>query len=252
VGENDILLRIFRITHRLRSEATNVSALIRGRLYAGLITPCPMPPEAMLWLECLFRTSGICGTYVTFNWDNVFEKYVGDRYQAPLVIQSPKRRVVQRHVPLSKPPIECFHLHGYMPLDDVEATELPLVFDLISYVEEYAGFINSLSATLLNVMANHHCIFFGLHMADANLLRLIKMAHEMRGNNPHDVWGIAFGTISFELTTALESWGIQAPDEFRTYRDPEEFSRIPQAVLECLGFEPGNLTRIAWAFESER
>ena len=137
-----------------------------------------------------------------------------------------------------------------MPYGEAAGTELPLVFDLISYVEEYADFINSQSATLLNVMTNHHCIFLGLHMADANLLRLIKMAHKMRDAKPGDVWGIALGTISSELTSALIKWGIEAPVEFRAYSGREEFSQIPHKVLKCLGHsEPEKLIRGGWAFE---
>ena len=71
--EEDILLKIFRITNRLRAAseegAQNFSALVRDRLYDELIImPNSMPREAMLWLECLYQTADICGTYVTFNW----------------------------------------------------------------------------------------------------------------------------------------------------------------------------------------
>lgn len=261
IADKDMLLKIFRITYRLRQFACRgekkdpVSTMIKTKLYET-VPRSHMSDDAILWLECVYRLTEICRTFVTFNWDNVFEKYINDRYQEPYVVKSPLQAATDASAtgPLStKLPIQCFHLHGYMP-DSKNVIELPLVFDLISYVEEYAGFINRLSATLLNVMANYHCIFLGLHMADANLLRLIRMAYELRGHGEQGIWGVALGTISYELSDTLKSWGVDVPEDFRNCRSSGQFAKIPEQVLESLGYESPRTSLvgagIGWSFRS--
>lgn len=236
--EQDTLLKVFRITRRIRqrirgAKGTTFSQALRECLYDGIMNS----KEGEYWLECCFQLSLICNRYVTFNWDNLFESYVTMCHDPPTLIRSLKQSLVWNPRCSLSSAIECIHLHGFLPYA-VKSTsimmELPLVFDLISYVEEYAGFINQLSVNLLGVMANHHCIFLGLSMEDPNLLRLIKMAYELRGSPAKSCWAVALGNIHQDLAVILRNWGVHAPDDFRVCANKKSYLLIPQSMLECL------------------
>ena len=106
-----------------------------------------------------------------------------------------------------------------------------LVFDFMTYIANYAEYLNSMSTTLLYAMQNYRCVFLGLSMIDPNLLRIIVRANEDRPSP--GCWGIVFGPIMPELKKSLEELGLAVVD--KTSKDGFEFSLFPRQMLNAIG-----------------
>lgn len=240
IEEEDTLLRIFRIAYHLRKKLrkdVSIAEIIREEFKKDYETT----EEGILWLECLHKLVDICKIYVTFNFDDLFEIYINKIKKRPFQIRRPGKII--HH---SEGQIDSFHLHGYIPILKLERQkdiDLPLVFDLLSYVEQYSEYLNQISISLLHIMTNYKCIFLGLHMSDPNLLRLIKMADMLRGNNTRTLdnplyWGITLGSICDELASILNNWGILTPRlPLTPQSEPSAFKQIPLEILTCMGYE---------------
>lgn len=225
-AETDLLLKAFRATYQLRRLMSGDQTRVTQALTDTLYEPFAITEDGVLWLECIYKLAKGCGLYMTFNFDDLLEKYAHEVYSDTVVPVA-----LQRVPRLKEGQIDAYHLHGLLPLSgSSDGTYAPLVFDLISYVEAYTHFVDQMSVPLLHVMTNYKCIFLGLSMVDPNLLRLLKMAHELR--NDGSCWGIAFGKIAPEISGVLKKWGV-ATAGIKIER-AADFRQIPDGILDAL------------------
>jgi hypothetical protein len=225
-AEADLLLRMFRATHRLRRLMSDDPKKVTETISQTLYTDVQVTENGVLWLECVYKLAKGSRLYMTFNFDDLLEKYADAVYSDTVV------PIALQRVPRKKEgQIDAYHLHGILPLSGAPAQAFaPLVFDLISYVEAYTHFVDQMSVPLLNVMTNYKCVFLGLSMVDPNLLRLLKMAYELR--NDGTCWGIAFGKILPEIQHVLKQWGVATANISLETND--DFCKIPQGILSAL------------------
>lgn len=225
-GERDLMLKVFRATHQLRSylrRNDEVRDVIRAKLYSGFRAEV----AGVWWLECIYQLALSSSMHITFNFDNLLEVYSEavhpDTQALPVVLDRvPRKKQGQ---------IDSYHVHGMLSHDpNRDVGSGPLVFDLISYVEQYKHHMDQMSVTLLHAFTNYRCIFLGLSMVDPNLLRLIKTARDLRDDG--SCWGMVFGEIATEVAAILDTWGLACVGI--PLGTPADYSLIPQAILRSL------------------
>lgn len=222
-AERDLMLKVFRATHQLRSYRGEVRNEIRKALYAEFV----VNHAGVWWLECIYQLALSSSMHITLNFDDLLELYSEavhpDNKAIPVLLDRvPRKKQGQ---------IDSYHAHGMLsrtPIRDAES--VPLVFDLISYVEQYENYIDQMSVTLLHAFTNYRCIFLGLSMVDSNLLRLIKTARDLR--NDGSCWGMVFGGVAPEIEAILNTWGLACVGI--SLGDPPDYSLIPQLILRSL------------------
>ena len=71
------------------------------------------------------------------------------------------------------PPIPIYHIHGYLPRDAKSSRDAPdtLVFTDEQYWDSLASPMSFANRVMSNALHDSHCIFIGLSMTDANLMR---------------------------------------------------------------------------------
>jgi hypothetical protein len=216
----------------------DVRDIIRSKLYSEF----QATEVGVWWLECVYQLALLSSVSITLNFDDLLEIYSEavhpDNKAMPVILNRvPRKKQGQ---------IDSYHVHGMLPWDAsrdvgsgplvfdllsyVEQYEHSIVFDLLSYVEQYEHSIDQMSVTLLHAFTNYRCIFLGLSMVDPNLLRLTKTARDLR--NDGSCWGMVFGNIAPEVADVRDSWGLACVR--MPLGDPPDYSLIPRSILESL------------------
>ncbi len=115
---------------------------------------------------------------ITFNADDLLERSANrdvDAGRTPVLFPVPRGSFHPRHTggAFGCPPITVYHLHGFIPRSPTYSRRADdtLVFTDAQYwgtIAEPSSFANRIMGTALQ---ETHCIFIGLSMTDANLMR---------------------------------------------------------------------------------
>jgi hypothetical protein len=133
---------------------------------------------------------------VTFNWDNLLEKYLALHGQVVIPVHAEKHWAQFADVTV-------FHPHGFLPYMDDSNNSERVIFDQLSYDEILAS--NTIwRQTLLGLFRTRTCILIGLSGEDphlSSLLLQVKSEHASLNN------GTLFWAVTFTEDKATEkSW----------------------------------------------
>jgi hypothetical protein len=123
---------------------------------------------------------------VTFNWDDLLEKYLSLHGRIALPIYEELHWAQNADVTV-------FHPHGYLPYKNDLVRSKKLIFDQLSY-DEIMGSETIWKQVLLGLFRTRTCMLIGLSCDDPNLSALlvrVKGEHASLANNTI-FWGVVF------------------------------------------------------------
>jgi len=162
---------------------------------------------------------------VTFNWDNLLEKYLSLHGRVVVPVYEEKHWAQSADVTI-------FHPHGYLPYKDDTTRSEKVVFDQFSY-DEIMGSDTIWKHVLLGLFRTRTCVLIGLSGDDPNLSALL-----LRVKDQHASFGAStlFWAVTFTTKEASrEAWEERGvyPVVLGDYTDlpPRLFDITQSAVL---------------------
>lgn len=121
---------------------------------------------------------------VTFNFDDMLERYLRLHGCPSWIITSPGEAAVNRDV-------KVYHPHGVLPVDPT-APRTPIVFDQESFSTWRTDAGNAWRQEILAVFRAQLCVFIGLSGEDDNLDQLLVTARDVHfaRDNALPYWGV--------------------------------------------------------------
>lgn len=102
---------------------------------------------------------------ITYNFDNIIEQYLKQKYIRHNVISSDKDIAKSGE-------LNIYHVHGYIPLDNSEPSS-SIVFSEEDYHKIYNNVYHWSNIAQLNSFRENTCLFIGCSLNDPNIRRLL-------------------------------------------------------------------------------
>ncbi len=165
---------------------------LRELLYAQISPPRPVGDTAdtLSALATLIRqeqasTRSRILRVITFNVDDLLEYEVHQGVEAwratPVIwpIARPSNHIRSDAGYRKRPPIPCYHLHGYLPREAEWHEDAPesLVFTDAQYWASVSSPMSFANKIMSHALHDSHCIFIGLSMTDINLIRWLGTSY---------------------------------------------------------------------------
>ena len=163
---------------------------------------------------------------VTFNWDNLLERYLSlhGRVALPVYEEQYWAQVAD---------VTVFHPHGYLPYQDDVTGSRALIFDQLSY-DKIMAKETIWKQVLLALFRTRTCMFIGLSCTDPHLLALLVQVKEEHASL---VNGTLFWAVTFTTDAATEErWKERGvyPLILKDYAElPRRLFDISQAAIDA-------------------
>ena len=175
-----------RLNARRGPNSDEFAEALREMLYADVTPPRGEgdPPDTLSALASIIQQEQASNSprilrVITFNVDDLLEYEVHqgiEHWRATPVlwpIARPSNHIRSDGGHQSRPPIPCYHLHGFLPREAVWHEDAPesLVFTDAQYWATVASPLSFANKIMSHALHDSHCVFVGLSMTDINLIR---------------------------------------------------------------------------------
>ncbi len=117
----------------------------------------------------------------TLNFDDILEWYLRlNGFVAQVVTELPTL--------LGEPDVTVYHPHGFLPLDSVNGTRSPIVFDDKSYAKRTLGLNEPFLEATRNILCSKVVLAVGMSWDDDIVEKLIKASGDTVKNRPLAFW----------------------------------------------------------------
>lgn len=188
----------FRLTY-FKSEEAGYFSAIRESLYEGIDIDFKKlrQNDTLAAIGALVMSSirGSASEVVTFNFDNLLEKYLEYHGFVTLSVYEPKFWA-------GRADVTVLHPHGFIPFDPTEPTSSQIVFDQQSFAKIIGDEANPWRQKVLTLLRTHTCIFIGLSGDDLNLDSMLLASRDSHAgvDSKTFFWGLAFTTAKDTYT----------------------------------------------------